>query len=121
MENYLEDWVRNMPTMSANAPDARLKLGERLDAGFAAVREIVGKVWPFILGCIAIGAAIHGYVPQEFMASWHRLRQLQTHRRAYCHSGRRAGIAVSTLNGLGYKHVANYGGMEEARKKLQRK
>lgn len=39
----------------------------------------------------------------------------------YCHSGRRAGIALDTLNGLGYKHVANYGGMEEARKKLQRK
>jgi len=34
------------------------------------VREIVGKVWPYILAGIAIGAGIHGYVPQEFMASF---------------------------------------------------
>lgn len=33
------------------------------------MREIVGKVWPYILAGIAIGAGIHGYVPQDFMAS----------------------------------------------------
>ena len=34
-----------------------------------AVREIVGKVWPFVLAGIAVGAGIHGYVPEDFMAS----------------------------------------------------
>jgi len=34
------------------------------------VREIVGKVWPYILAGIAIGAGIHGYVPEDFMASF---------------------------------------------------
>jgi len=29
----------------------------------------VGKVWPYILVGIAVGAGIHGYVPQDFMAS----------------------------------------------------
>ncbi len=48
----------------------RLTLGERLDSGFASVREIVGKVWPYILAGIAIGAGIHGYVPADFMASF---------------------------------------------------
>jgi len=33
------------------------------------VREIVGKVWPYILVGIAVGAGIHGYVPQDAMAS----------------------------------------------------
>ncbi len=47
-----------------------LTLGERLDSGFASVREIVGKVWPYILAGIAIGAGIHGYVPADFMASF---------------------------------------------------
>lgn len=37
----------------------------------------------------------------------------------YCHSGRRAGIAQKTLTDLGFKKVQNYGGMEEARKRLQ--
>jgi uncharacterized membrane protein YraQ (UPF0718 family) len=34
------------------------------------VRNIVGKVWPYILAGIAIGAGIHGYVPEDFMASF---------------------------------------------------
>jgi hypothetical protein len=69
MEAYLEDWVRNMPRIVAAAEDRGLTLNDRVEAGFAAVREIVGKVWPYILGGIAIGAAIHGYVPEAFMAS----------------------------------------------------
>ena len=34
-----------------------------------AVRDIVGRVWPYVLAGIAVGAAIHGYVPEHFMAS----------------------------------------------------
>jgi len=70
MEGSLEDWVRNMPRVAAHVADTPLTLGERVDAGFASVREIVGKVWPYILAGIAIGAAIHGYVPEAFMASF---------------------------------------------------
>jgi len=70
MESSLEDWVRDMPRVAAHADDTPLTLGERIDAGFASVREIVGKVWPYILAGIAIGAAIHGWVPEAFMASF---------------------------------------------------
>jgi hypothetical protein len=70
MERHLEDWVRDMPRRSAVVGDDKLTLGERIDAGFASVREIVGRVWPYILAGIAIGAGIHGYVPEDFMASF---------------------------------------------------
>lgn len=70
MEAHLEDWVRDMPRVQADAGEGGLTLGERIDAGFTSVREIVGRVWPYILAGIAIGAAIHGYVPQDFMASF---------------------------------------------------
>lgn len=69
MEAHLEDWVRNMPRVSSAVEDDTLTLTDRIHAGFASVREIVGKVWPYVLAGIAIGAAIHGYVPQDFMAS----------------------------------------------------
>jgi len=69
MERHLEDWVRDMPKVAAAAADSVLTLSERIDAGFASVREIVGKVWPYILAGITVGAAIHGWVPQDFMAS----------------------------------------------------
>jgi len=70
MEQHLEDWVRNMPKVSAALSETDLTLADRVEAGFASVREIVGKVWPYILAGIAIGAGIHGYVPEEFMASF---------------------------------------------------
>jgi len=69
MEAYLEDWVRNMPRVVAQADAVRLTLSDRVEAGFASVREIVGRVWPYILAGIAIGAIIHGYVPEALMAS----------------------------------------------------
>lgn len=70
MEAHLEDWVRDMPRMSAQFEETGMTLADRIQGGFAAVREIVGKVWPYILGGIALGALIHGYVPEDFMASF---------------------------------------------------
>jgi hypothetical protein len=70
MEPYLEDWVRDIPRAEAQFTAVEVDFGERLAAGFQSVRDIVGKVWPYILAGIAIGAGIHGYVPQDFMASF---------------------------------------------------
>jgi uncharacterized protein len=70
MEAHLEPWVREMPRVEASAPGGRVALGDRVDAGLASVRTVVGKVWPYILAGIAVGAAIHGWVPQDFMAGF---------------------------------------------------
>lgn len=69
MEGSLEDWVQQMPRVRAGVDNSTLTLTERIEAGFGAVREIVGKVWPYVIVGIAVGAAIHGYVPEAFMAS----------------------------------------------------
>jgi hypothetical protein len=58
--------------LAGKAPEfqgERLTWGDRFQAGWRHVREIVGKVWPYIIAGIAIGAVIHGYVPEDFMAS----------------------------------------------------
>ena len=68
MEAYLEDWVQQMPKAHAVVADDSLTLADRILAGFESVREIVGKVWPYVIVGIAVGAAIHGYVPEAFMA-----------------------------------------------------
>ncbi|MDP3133022.1 MAG: permease [Burkholderiaceae bacterium] len=68
-ERYLEDWVREMPQVSAEMDQEHMTLADRVAAGMASVREIVGKVWPYVLGGIAVGAGIHGFVPQEFLVS----------------------------------------------------
>ena len=71
MERHLEEWVQKIhagqvdPTVGLN-----LDWVERFDAGWSHVKQIVGKVWPYILAGIALGAGIHGYVPEDFMASF---------------------------------------------------
>jgi len=70
MERYLEEWVREIHMgQTAARPDQDYAWVERFEAGWRHVREIVGKVWLYVLGGIALGAGIHGYVPEDFMAS----------------------------------------------------
>jgi uncharacterized membrane protein YraQ (UPF0718 family) len=68
LEHYVEDWVYTVksPTLDSNEKPS---FDDRLEAGFTAVRDIVSKVWIYILVGIAVGAGIHGYVPENFMAS----------------------------------------------------
>lgn len=70
MERHLEDWVRQMQSsQSAHYEAASLGWAERIDAGVAHVKEIVGRVWRWILLGIAVGALIHGYAPQDLLAA----------------------------------------------------
>ncbi len=70
LERWVEPWVYATATgPAAGGSDAPLAWGDRFEFGREAVKDIVGRVWPFVLAGIAVGAAIHGYVPQDFMAS----------------------------------------------------
>jgi uncharacterized protein len=71
MEKYLEDWVQKLQNgQTASYAGESMGWVERFEAGRDHVRNIVGKVWPYILAGIALGAGIHGYVPEDFMASF---------------------------------------------------
>jgi uncharacterized membrane protein YraQ (UPF0718 family) len=74
MENQLEDWVQKIQSTAAGAPAEqgceKSSWSERFDAGREHVGQIVGKVWRYVVLGIALGAAIHGYVPQDFLASF---------------------------------------------------
>ncbi len=68
MERYVEDWVREI--RMGDAEDTQeLDWPGRVSYAWQAVRDIVGKVWLYVLAGIAVGAIIHGYVPENFMAS----------------------------------------------------
>ncbi len=72
MEKYLEDWVQAIQAKGGAVHavlDHKQTWPERFQAGIAHLKEIVGKVWPYIVLGVAVGAGIHGYVPQNFMAS----------------------------------------------------
>ena len=69
MENHIEDWVREMRANANDVPDTNMSWNERFLQGWQAVKDIVGKVWIYVIAGIAVGAGIHGYVPEGFMAS----------------------------------------------------
>ncbi|MBJ7532911.1 permease [Rhodomicrobium vannielii ATCC 17100] len=69
LEHWLEDWVRNVRAGTADVPSAKLDMVDRIRAGLDAVRDIIGRVWPWMLVGIGAGAAIHGYAPADLLAS----------------------------------------------------
>ena len=68
MEKHVEDWVFETKT-GIGAEDESLDWSARFRLGWTAVKEIVGQVWLYVLIGIAVGAGIHGFVPENFMAS----------------------------------------------------
>ncbi len=71
MEKYLQDWVRDMHSGAELPSDtSTMSWDGRFMEGWKHVKEIVGKVWPYILIGISVGALIHGFVPEDFMASF---------------------------------------------------
>lgn len=60
---------------------------DRLAYARGYVKEIVGKVWPYVIGGIAIGALMHGYVPDDFLA-------------AYAGSGNPLAVPIAVLVGI---------------------
>jgi uncharacterized membrane protein YraQ (UPF0718 family) len=69
LEHWLEEWVRNIRSGALNLPEQKITIVDRLKAGVEAVKDIVGKVWPWMLAGIAVGALIHGYMPSDLLAS----------------------------------------------------
>jgi uncharacterized membrane protein YraQ (UPF0718 family) len=70
LERWVEPWVYESMDASATYEKERLGFTGRVEKGLAAVREIVGKVWPWVVGGIAVGAGIHGYVPEGLLVGF---------------------------------------------------
>lgn len=68
LERHVEDFVWQMQIGQGGLQE-RLTWPDRIRRALDSVKEIVGKVWPYVVVGIAVGAAIHGYVPESALAS----------------------------------------------------
>lgn len=70
-ERWIEPFVFET-TLRGRAvdPGARLTWNERIQMGIEEVRDILRKIWPYLLVGIGIGAAIHGWAPADFFAAY---------------------------------------------------
>jgi uncharacterized membrane protein YraQ (UPF0718 family) len=70
MERHLEDWVFQIQAGKLDMGDGPRDWVARIRYGLEAIRDIVGKVWLYVILGIAVGAGIHGYVPEGVMAGF---------------------------------------------------
>ncbi|MCZ4693940.1 permease [Ancylomarina euxinus] len=69
LEKYIQEWVFEVKTGQSGLDETKISFSDRIKLGFETVKEIVGKIWLYIVIGVAIGAAAHGYVPEDFMAN----------------------------------------------------
>jgi len=67
LERWVADWVYKTRFEAFSPLEEKLTIKQRIEFGYTAVKEIVAKVWIYILFGIAVGAGVHGYIPENFM------------------------------------------------------
>lgn len=68
LENHVEDWVREIRAGEANMADQTMTWADRFSYAKDSTKDIVGRVWKFVILGIGVGAGIHGYVPEGYLA-----------------------------------------------------
>jgi uncharacterized membrane protein YraQ (UPF0718 family) len=67
-ERFVEDFVWQIKVGEQTGVTYKPTWDERIRTAAHSTREIVGKVWLYVVIGIAVGAFIHGYVPEDFLA-----------------------------------------------------
>lgn len=67
MERHVEDFVWQVHSTGTGVSE-KLTWAERIRRAGHSVHDIVGKVWLYVVVGIAVGAGIHGYVPETALA-----------------------------------------------------
>ena len=102
LDRWVEPFVFTTPVAALSAQDGSPTLAARVGAAREETREIVGKVWPYVLVGVGLGAVIHGWVPADFFAR-------------YAASDNPIGLLVATVAGIPlYANAASVIPMAEA-------
>ena len=68
LEHLVEDYIYEMQAKESFVPEQSFK--DRIDFAVSEVKDIVSRVWKFVVVGISIGALIHGFVPQGFLVDY---------------------------------------------------
>ncbi|HCE67170.1 MAG TPA: hypothetical protein DER40_06525 [Geobacter sp.] len=68
MEKYVQDYVWEMQV--GNSEIQVMTFREKIDYARKYTLDLLKKIWPYVVVGVGIGAFIHGYVPQDFLARW---------------------------------------------------
>ncbi|NVO00670.1 MAG: permease [Geobacteraceae bacterium] len=68
MEKYVQDYVWAMQVGSSEIKVMSLR--EKMNYAREYTIGLLKKIWPYVVVGVGIGAFIHGYVPEDFLAKW---------------------------------------------------
>ncbi|MBU3994701.1 MAG: permease [Actinobacteria bacterium] len=69
LEKWIEPFVFTSRTAQLATASTRPSMRDRVTASWDETRDMLKKILPFLLLGVLIGAAIHGWVPDEFFAT----------------------------------------------------
>ena len=70
LDRWVEDIVKSGAVVSLSDADGPPSLRDRVGAAVEETKDIFRDVWAWVLVGVALGAAIHGWVPTDFFARW---------------------------------------------------
>ena len=69
LERWLQDWVLKTRFGIGQVENEAVTIHDRITSGINAVKDIFSKIWLYLILGIAVGAIVHGYVPEDYLAS----------------------------------------------------
>lgn len=69
LEHLVEDFVYNTP-VAGEKDEKVLTRKQRKDFAWGEAKDIVRRVWPYVLVGVGVGALFHGYAPEGIMAQY---------------------------------------------------
>jgi len=69
IERWLQDWVLQTRFGMNELDTVSLSFNDRILVGIGAVKDIFSKIWLHLILGIAVGAVVHGYIPEDYLAS----------------------------------------------------
>ena len=70
LEKWVEEYVWKIRMGETAIQQVGTSFKQRLEYAWQQVKEIVGRIWLYVLVGIAIGAGLHGFVPQSFFIKY---------------------------------------------------
>lgn len=70
LERYVEDFVYKMKVGKQTTENEKLTMKERAGYAFESVKDIVGRVWIYVIIGVTIGGIFHGYAPEGILEKY---------------------------------------------------
>lgn len=68
MEKYVQDYIYQMKVGSAEIPQQKFR--EKIVYARDYTKDLLKRIWPYVLIGIGVGGFIHGYVPSDFLVKY---------------------------------------------------